>query len=457
MDLNIDAHLIRSSGQTVQAVTPSQVDDSRTSVVETASSPVVADPEEAGIGREVAQTKTRPNRSRPASNGISLGINVKSFGATGNARKIVDAVALNGTNTVSHAKASFTAADIGKMVWGTNSAGANVLTPRTVTSFRSANEITVSGPPLGGWRGLSLVIGTDDTAAIHAAVKAVEAQPNRGSIIIPSGGYITSSTPFVFTADPVAFTLPSIIGEGSASTSFFPAPNSTFTSNCIFNYDSLNGRKHVQGITVDGSNGTFVAKNVMYISTSANGNTLQDVRVVSFTSVFAALTISSARTTLQHCHIETIGGGRGIFCNGGLFFIDSYSGNCGYRSIDVANGGLTVVRGILDESNAGTVYLTNSTASFTDALVYAGASYTAVEADGRSVVRALQSNFIPFSSNQNCTGLKLHSGAKAYLNQCIMNGSGTGHGLHNEGTVYDGGNNMAGTKTGAGKITRLSL
>ena len=384
-------------------------------------------------------------------------VNVKVYGATGDARKFTDGVTVNGTNTITSATGDFTSADVGKVIWGTISAGTNVVTPRTVATVVSSTELTVSGATLGASTGVTIVIGTDDTAAIQAAVTAAEAMPSRGAIYLPGGGYITTDTPFVFTATAVGGALPSIVGDGSATVTIFPSPTSTLhLSDYIFNYDAIAGRKHMAGFTVDGTYGTFSSDIVMFFSSSSNHNTLRDVWVKDFTSLFAGVSVSSSDTVFQNCHIEGMLGGRGIYCNGALTFIDSYAGNCGYFAIDVANGAINVVRGTLDESTAGTVQLQNSTGTFDGGTVYAGASYTALSADATSVVRAVGTRFVPFSSNNNCTGISVASGGTARLANCTLTGSGTGYGLNNSGTVYDVGGNTFTTTTGTAPVDALS-
>lgn len=68
-------------------------------------------------------------------------INVKNYGATGNARKVTDAV-LNGTTTVTSATAAFTSADVGKVVWGVETAtGLKRLAQTTITSVNQPRQL----------------------------------------------------------------------------------------------------------------------------------------------------------------------------------------------------------------------------------------------------------------------------------------------------------------------------
>lgn len=383
----------------------------------------------------------------------SLTLNAKSFGAKGDARKVTDGV-LIGT-TVTSATACFTPADAGRTIWARQGDGTLSLARTTVVSVESATSITVADAASGSWTGAHVVIGTDDTEAIKSLVAEVESRPNRGTIFIPAGGYITTETPFVFTADPVNEALPSIVGEGSGNTVFFPAPDSTLHNSAfVFNYDTLGGRKRMEGFTIDGACNVFTAAQVLYFSSSANGNVLRDVRVVNCLGIFAALYVS-ALTTAHHCHFES--GGIGAYSNGDLHFVDTYAGNCQSAAVAVANGAFTMRGGVLDESGGGTLVLQNSRAKLASALLYGLTNKTVVALDGTSTLRAFASDLIPFDSHPGVTALRLAAGAVAYLTQCTLIGTTTGHGLNNEGTVYDGGNNPPTTKAGSGTITTLTL
>lgn len=387
---------------------------------------------------------------------LGLAVNVRSFGARGDARK-VNGSTLNGT-TIICPDGNFTAADVGKDIWGATTGSGVVLPRTTVEDVVNATTIIVAAAPSYACAGVTFVLGTDDTKAIHAAVDEVESRPCRGSIYIPAGGYITTDAPFVFTADPVNGSLPSIVGEGASSTVFYPAPDSLLAnSNHIFNYDDLPGRKDMGGFTIDGTHCPHSGRTVVFLSSSANYSTMTDVRIINFSWPFAGLHVSGQFATLTRCHIEGMWHGRGIYCNGSVVLVDSYVGNCGYFAVDVTNGGVTVARGCLDECGAGTIQLQNSAAKISQCLVYAGAGLSAIKVDGTSVLRALDSTIVPFDQNNNATGLKVEAGGKAYLTQCNLKGSGTGHGLNNAGAVYDGGNNTANTKTGTGTITTLTL
>lgn len=386
---------------------------------------------------------------------LGLAVNVRSFGARGDARK-ANGDTLNGT-TIICPDGNFTAADVGKDIWGTTTGSGAVLPRTTVEQVINSTTIIVATAPVYPTPGVTFVLGTDDTEAIKSAVAEVESRSLRGSIYIPSGGYITTAAPFVFTADPVNGALPSIVGEGASSTVFYPAPDSETHINHIFNSDELGGRKDMRGFTVDGTHCPHSGKAVLYISSSANYSTLTDVRIVNFSWLFAGIHNSGQFLTITRCHIEGMWHGRGIYCNGSISFVDSYAGNCGYFAVDVTNGGFSMTRGVLDEAEVGTLQLNNSLATLHQCLIYAGSGLAAVQVIGNGTVRAIGARIVPFDFNNNSTGMRLSAGCTAYLSQCEMRGSGTGFGLDNEGTVYDGGANTANTKTGTGTIATLTL
>lgn len=362
-----------------------------------------------------------------------------------------------GASIVTSETADFLPSCVGKMIWGIESAtGAARLPLGVITARHSASKVSVSTTASGDYQNIHLVYGSDDTAALISAAEEADARQPKGCVHIPSGGYIFTQTPFVFTRPAYEGKRPSIIGDGAASTFFFPTPGASSVQNCLFNYDIIDGSNVMEGFTVDGSFRNASGLFIVYESSSANYNQINDVRVVNFTSAFSLITISAA-TTCRNIHLEQSAGGRGLYCNGHVTLVDSYIGNCGYIGLDITNGGAHVRGGRLDECTYRTVSVQNGALNLSDTIVYAGAGKTAITVDATGVLRASGSLIEPFDFNNHSTGVLIEAGGKAFLNQCTLEGSGTGYGLNNEGTVYDGGNNECNTKTGTGTITTLTL
>lgn len=362
-----------------------------------------------------------------------------------------------GASIVTSETADFLPSCVGKMIWGIESAtGAARLPLGVITARHSASKVSVSTTASGDYQNIHLVYGSDDTAALISAAEEADARQPKGRVHIPSGGYIFTQTPFVFTRPAYEGKRPSIIGAGSASTFFFPTPGASSVQGCLFNYDAIDGSNVMSGFTVDGSFRNASGLFILYESSSANYNVIEDVRVVNFTSAFSLITISGA-TTCRNIHLEQSAYGRGLYCNGHVTLVDSYIGNCGYIGLDVTNGGAHVRGGRLDECAYLTVSAQNALVVLADTIVYAGAGKTAINVDATGTLRAANTLIEPFNNNANATGVKIAAGGKAYFSQTILKGTGTGYALDNAGTVYDGGNNTANTKTGSGTISKIDL
>lgn len=119
----------------------------------------------------------------------------RPFGAVGDVRQVFDGV-VNGTSTVTSATAAFTADDVGKKI-DINQSGATANDDLGFTGFNNqvgtiltyvnATTITVSFTAVRTTTGLQITFGTDDTAAIIAAVAAGD------YIYFPPGNYCVSA------------------------------------------------------------------------------------------------------------------------------------------------------------------------------------------------------------------------------------------------------------------------
>lgn len=375
-------------------------------------------------------------------------VNVKAFGAVGDARHVNDGVT-NLTTTVTSASAAFSSDDVGKTIFGTDTNRTTVLPRTEIVSVVNQTTVVVAAAAVGSSAGVRLVIGTNDTQALQEAAAAAESLSPRGTIYLPRGGYIFDETPFVFSGSAYNFKRPSIYGDGSGATFLYAAPDGAWTNDCVFNYDTINGSNTLRGFTLDGGYAKFLNKQIIFQSSSANYNLIEDVRVLNFSKSYGVYLAGA--TTMLSCHVEGMQEGRGIVCAGNVVtLINSYSGNNGYYSVDVNNGsGLVVIGGILDESTVGTISLGNGAyLELNGALVYIGGSYTGVKCNANNNVRATNSRIIPFGANANCTGIDVDPTSTVFLSQCVVTSSGTGVGIANAGTVYGGGNNIISSISG---------
>lgn len=403
----------------------------------------------AGAVRDVVQSLT--------------GINAKDYGATGDARKVTDAV-LNGTTTVTSATAAFTSADLGKTVWGVETAsGLKRLSLTSITAVNSSTSITVASAAVGSYTGISLVLGTDDTSALQTAYAAAKAA--KCNLIVPAGGYIFSALPFdgnMATSGQAS----GIIGAGMNATIFFPTPSYNFastTSNTgIFLRYNGNGRNaYCFGFWVDCHSNALNGSGYHVISDSSSGLTLDHVRV-GHSNGLSNMALLTGTTTLLRRSIFEASSYLGIQVAGGSVLIDDcYTGNHGYWGLyinSVAGTGNTGVsfrwlNGIIDESVGSSCYISGSTdCVFIGARAFGPVANYAVEVASSSHARFVGCELVGYGASGNRGGLKVASGCTVTLTSCRLHGLGTLYGLDNAGTVYDGGGNVSNNKTGAGSI-----
>lgn len=376
-------------------------------------------------------------------------VNVKVYGATGDARKVTDGVA-NGTTTVTSATANFTAADVGKIIWATDTSGATLFSGRTIASVTNSTDIVISGAALGTVAGMQMVWGTDDTAAIQAAAAAADAMSPKGCVEVPSGGYIFSDVLFsqVYASGTDTY---AVRGDGSISTVFFPTPDHALTNSAIFNYNSNAAKGRFSGFAIDGIDITYAGSP---FATQASSESIWTDVTVKHIRGCSSLTYTTGARFIT-CRWE-FASYVGVLVNGLVSFYDCYSGNHGYIPLQIGSSGAVIWEmGIMDESGGPSIY-NEGDVKINNAIVYAGGNQNACQMAGTSTLRSVNTQFVPYASNNNVTGLLVASGCTARLVNCILTGSGTGYGLNNSGTVYDVGGNTFTTTTGTAPVDALS-
>lgn len=407
---------------------------------------------EAGTATNRVMTPLRVAQAIAALAGSGLTFDVRNFGALGDTRKVTDAVT-NGTTTVTSATAAFTAGDVGKSIWGNDTSGNSIIPFGTIVSVTNSTTIVVSAAATSTASSVIMVFGTDDSDAIIAANAAAEAAEPRGAVYLPAGGYLYSK--FLFDHDYAASRIPpAIIGDGSQRTIFYESAD--------FDYGTTGGSYYStfvreintnaclwRGFTVDGA--TFNRDSVHVVATLAGGEmTLrEDVEIRNFRQVLYAFYIAGAGEVWRNCRVRYIST-VGIQCAGGGEFMNCYVGDCGGVGLVVtATGRFHWTGGTIDESTGGSATFDSVTdLRFCNAMIFGPASATAVALTTAGTMRAVNTSIKPFGSNNNTTGLSVGSGCTAYLSQCDLAGSGTGYGINNAGTVYDGGNNVSNSKAG---------
>lgn len=398
-----------------------------------------------------------------------IGINVKEYGALGDAKKVTDAV-LNGTTTVTSATAMFTSADVGKIVWGVEVSGGLLrLAKTTISAVASATSITVATAASGSYSGVHLVFGTDDTTALQAAMTAAKAAG--ANVIVPAGGYLFSGLPFDANRTSVG-EASGVIGSGSNATIFYPVPGfdvaSTTTNTGIFYRANGNCRNGMlTGLQIEGSYHSYVGTGSYHLISDSGDRTLfSDLKIRHAKGFSAMANLAGTKSHLTRCFFE---GASYIGVNvsgGSSHFEDCYTGNHGYYGLQVTgiagtgNTGVAFkwVGGIIDECSYQSCYITGSTdVVFIGARFFGPTNYYGCEIVSSSHARFVGCELLGYGASGNRGGLKVASGCIATLGCCRLHGLGTLFGLDNAGTVYDGGGNVANNKTGAGSITIPAL
>ena len=141
--------------------------------------------------------------------------NVMSYGATGNG--VIKQDGAQGSSAADFTSASgiFTSADVGKVIsiFGGGDSGGVMNLTTTIAAVISATEITLASSLLYAVSGATYVYGTDDTAAIQAAINATAMQ-DYGKVYFPEGVFIVNGPFQSSSVGNAQLTLP-LIGPNS--------------------------------------------------------------------------------------------------------------------------------------------------------------------------------------------------------------------------------------------------
>lgn len=113
--------------------------------------------------------------------------NVKAYGAKGNGAMLFDATMTSGSADLSSASASFTSADVGKLICvaGAGTSGGQLCT--TISSVIDANNIVLAVPASTSVTSAAVTYASNDDAAFNATLAAVEV--DGGVFYVPPGIY----------------------------------------------------------------------------------------------------------------------------------------------------------------------------------------------------------------------------------------------------------------------------
>ena len=393
------------------------------------------------------------------------GVNAFNFGATGDAKMVTDAV-LNGTTTVTSATAGFTSADVGKVIWGVEtSSGLARLAQTTIATYVNSTTITVSVAATGSYTGINLIWGTDQTAALQAAF--AEAKNLNEHLHVPAGGYIFSELPFDgnLLADGKAS---GVIGDGSGSTIFYPAPNYDFSSTTantgiFYRTNGFARDAQLYGLSVQGGYFSWSGGSSYHVISDSGDRTLiEDVRIEHLKGFTALAQFVGSRLHCFRLYTEGAGYNGIVASSGSYYFEDCYTGNHGYIGLHVlsingsANTGVSFkwVGGVIDESTFYSCLIESSTdVVFVQGRFFGGVGAYACDLISSSNARFLGCEILPFTTSGNRGGLNVASGCTAFLTNCRLSSSGSLYSLVNSGTVIDGLANTFGNLSGTNPIT----
>lgn len=121
---------------------------------------------------------------------------VKAYGAALDAKTVSDGAITNGAAILTSATGSFLSSDVGKpiTVRGAGSTSASLILVTTVLSYQSATQVTLSANATHTVTGAAVYWGTNDSAALLAAIDAANATGNGGVVWIGAGKMGLAST-----------------------------------------------------------------------------------------------------------------------------------------------------------------------------------------------------------------------------------------------------------------------
>jgi hypothetical protein len=126
--------------------------------------------------------------------GVINPINVKDYGAVGDAKRLDDGAITSGDATFTSAASTFTVDDVGKFirVVGAGAAGADLIT--TIASRNSAASVELAANAATTVTGATAFHGTDDTDAVQDAIDAASASAYTRTVFFPPGVYLGNWT-----------------------------------------------------------------------------------------------------------------------------------------------------------------------------------------------------------------------------------------------------------------------
>jgi hypothetical protein len=192
------------------------------------------------------------------------------------AKSIADGMMAAGARTLTSATASFTAADVGKTVWieGAGPGGAALVT--TVAGFTSASSVSTAAAAAASVVQATIYWGSDDAAALQAALNAARATGVGATVSVPRGVCLSTTSLNIFART-------TLIGEGKTTSrlvfatagdgirSTWPINSSTAAWIRIAHLSLINTHSANTGAGFADVGGSFVTLDEIYIQRFAYG------------------------------------------------------------------------------------------------------------------------------------------------------------------------------------------
>jgi putative cofactor-binding repeat protein len=144
-----------------------------------------------GAASGVASLGTDGRLPRAQDPARTFNVRDPQFGAKGDGRRVTDGAITSGQATLTSATAAFTAADVGKLCYVAGAGAAAAQMATTISAYVNATTVTLAANASTTVSAAAVDYGTDDTAAIQAAVDAVPA--SGGVVEVPIGTYQITS------------------------------------------------------------------------------------------------------------------------------------------------------------------------------------------------------------------------------------------------------------------------
>lgn len=139
-----------------------------------------------------------------------LTYNVKSYAAKGDGVVLTDGAITNGLKVLTSASATFTSADVGKVIWINNAGGSRIDLVSTIVSINSATSVNINDAASATVSAAPIIYGTDDTTAIQNTINAI-GTAKVGTLYAPKGIYIINGDYQNASAENAQLTFPSVL------------------------------------------------------------------------------------------------------------------------------------------------------------------------------------------------------------------------------------------------------